>query len=217
MKLRQGSDAILVGVNTVLIDDPSLTVRSAGNIRLRQVASGHPTSGAEHPRLRRIVLDSMARTPVTAKVVSDEHAALTTIVVSHRAPKTRVAALTKRVSVVIAPPAKAGGGLPCPPRCARGDARCQRIDLPWLLKKLGSENVASLLVEGGGEVNASFLLGGLAHRVAFFYAPKILGGRGSRPAVAGEGATSLPEMLQLTDIEWGKLGPDLLLTARVKS
>ncbi|MGH9726409.1 MAG: dihydrofolate reductase family protein, partial [Candidatus Acidiferrales bacterium] len=59
--------------------------------------------------------------------------------------------------------------------------------MKWLLKKLGSENVINLLVEGGGEVNASFLLCGLAHRVAFFYAPKILGGRDSRKAVAGEG------------------------------
>ena len=61
----------------------------------------------------------------------------------------------------------------------------------WLLKKLGAENVTSLLVEGGGEVNASFLLGGFAQRVAFFYAPKILGGRDSRKAVAGEGAKIL--------------------------
>ena len=62
-----------------------------------------------------------------------------------------------------------------------------KINLRWLLKKLGSENVTSLLVEGGGEVNASFLLQGLAQRVAFFYAPMILGGRDSRRAVAGEG------------------------------
>ena len=85
----------------------------------------------------------------------------------------------------------------------------------WLLKKLGAENVTSLLVEGGGEVNASFLLGGLAQRVAFFYAPKILGGRDSRKAVAGEGAKSLAEALQLRDVEWKRLGADLLLTARV--
>jgi diaminohydroxyphosphoribosylaminopyrimidine deaminase/5-amino-6-(5-phosphoribosylamino)uracil reductase len=75
--------------------------------------------------------------------------------------------------------------------------------------------VSSLLVEGGGEVNASFLLGGLARRVAFFYAPKILGGRDSRKAVAGEGARSLSEALALADLRWQTLGPDLLLTARV--
>ena len=195
MKLRQGADAILVGINTVIADNPSLTVRliagSKGNI--------------QRPKLRRIVLDSMARTPLKAKVVSDEHAALTTIVVSKRAPKNRVAALAKRVNVIVAPATK---------RRARSDAPYQQIDLRWLMRKLGAENVTSLLVEGGGEVNASFLLGGLAQRVAFFYAPKILGGRDSRKAVAGEGARSLAEVIQLRDVEWKRLGPDLLLTAR---
>jgi diaminohydroxyphosphoribosylaminopyrimidine deaminase/5-amino-6-(5-phosphoribosylamino)uracil reductase len=83
------------------------------------------------------------------------------------------------------------------------------------MRKLGAENVTGLLVEGGGEVNASFLLGGLAQRVAFFYAPKILGGRDSRKAVAGEGAKSLGGAVQLREVEWRKLGEDLLLTARV--
>jgi diaminohydroxyphosphoribosylaminopyrimidine deaminase/5-amino-6-(5-phosphoribosylamino)uracil reductase len=66
-------------------------------------------------------------------------------------------------------------------------------------------------------VNASFLVGGFAHRVAFFYAPKILGGRDSRKAVAGAGAQSLGEIIRLRDVEWCKLGEDLLLTARVDS
>src|ERR1035438_7512181 len=90
-----------------------------------------------------------------------------------------------------------------------------RINLRWLLKKLGSENVTSLLVEGGGEVNASFLLGGFAQRAAFFYAPKILGGRDARKAVAGEGAKKLSEIIQLREVEWCRLGDDLLLTALV--
>src|ERR1051325_37172 len=63
MKLRQGSDAILVGVNTILADDPSLTYR-----------------GTNEKSLRRIVLDAMARTPLKARVVSDAQAAQTTIV-----------------------------------------------------------------------------------------------------------------------------------------
>ena len=83
------------------------------------------------------------------------------------------------------------------------------------MRRLGAENVTRLLVEGGGEVNASFLLGGLAQRVVFFYAPKILGGRDSLKAVAGDGAKSLAEALSLHDVEWKRIGPDLLLTARV--
>lgn len=187
MKLRQGNDAILVGVNTILADDPALTWRP----------SQSDMSQPQSPRLRRIVLDSQARTPLQAKVVRDEFAALTTIVVSRHAPKARVAALAQRVTVIVAPSKKSG------------------IDLHWLLKRLGAENVTSMLVEGGGEVNASFLLGGFAQRVVFFYAPKILGGRTARKGVAGDGAKSLNESVQLREVVWRKLGADLLLTARV--
>ena len=195
MKLRRGSDAILAGINTILADDPSLTAR---------IVQSPKSKVQSHKPLRRIILDSMARTPLTAKVVSDEFAALTTVVVGKLAPKNRVAALARRVNVVVAP---------C--RGFQISNLKSQIDLRWLLKKLGAENVTSLLVEGGGEVNASFLLGGLAQRVAFFYAPKILGGRDSRKAVAGGGAKSLAEALSLRDVEWRRLGPDLLLTAKV--
>ena len=223
MKLRQGADAILVGINTILADDPSLTFRtnadSKGNIEhptpinsvsasTRQSRCREQASNIQYPKPRRIVLDSMARTPLKATVVNDEHAALTTIVVSKRAPKNRVAALSKRVNVLVAPAV----------RPSTLDLRLPtRIDLRWLMRKLGAENVTSLLVEGGGEVNASFLLGGLAQRVTFFYAPKILGGRDSRKAVAGEGARSPAEAVRLHDVEWKRLGPDWLLTARVTS
>ena len=197
MKLRQDADAILAGINTILADDPSLTARSQ-----RSEVRGQN----KNQRLRRIVLDSLARTPLTAKVVSDEHAALTTIVVSQAAPKNRVAALAKKVNVVVAPLKYSALRTPH-----------SAIDLRWLLKKLGSENVISLLVEGGGEVNASFLLGGFTQRVAFFYAPKILGGRDARKAVAGDGIRRLAEVIQLRDLKWRKLGGDWLLTAKLES
>ena len=181
MKLRAGADAILVGINTVLADDPALTLRSVEGCRLP----------------RRVVLDSQARTPLTARLVTDQFASLTTIVVSQRAPAKRVAALRKHVRVEVAP--------------LRGEV----IDVRWLMRKLGAENVTSLLVEGGGEVNASFLFSGLAHRVAFFYAPKIIGGRDARKGVAGTGISDLKDALQLREVEYRWLGEDLLLTARV--
>src|SRR5665213_683432 len=87
MKLRRDSDAILVGVNTVLADNPSLTARNQ---------KSEVRSQNKNLRLRRIILDSMARTPLQAKVVSDEHAAWTTLVVGKFAPKKRVAALAKQ-------------------------------------------------------------------------------------------------------------------------
>jgi diaminohydroxyphosphoribosylaminopyrimidine deaminase/5-amino-6-(5-phosphoribosylamino)uracil reductase len=194
MKLRRGADAVLVGINTILADDPELTARA-------QTADGR---WQVVKPIRRIILDSMARTPLAAKVVGDKHVALTTIVVGRRAPKHRVAALARRTRVLVAPLTKPAIG-----------NRPSTIDLSWLLNKLGSENVTSLLVEGGGEVNASFLLGGLAQRVVFFYAPQSLGGRDSRKAVAGEGVKNLAEVIQLRNVEWKRLGPDLLLTARL--
>src|ERR1051325_1467867 len=134
--------------------------------------------------LRRLILDSRARTPLKAKIVIDEFAALTTVIVGQDAPSSRVEKLARQVSVVRAP------------------LRDGRIDLRWLLHRLGAENVTSLLVEGGGEVNASFLLSGLAHRVAFFYAPKVLGGANARKAVAGTGARNSRESLDLVDVRW---------------
>jgi diaminohydroxyphosphoribosylaminopyrimidine deaminase/5-amino-6-(5-phosphoribosylamino)uracil reductase len=194
MKLRQGSDAILVGINTILADAPSLTFRMKQGAR----------SKGQKKLLRRIILDSLARTPLDAKVVSDEFAELTTIVVSKLAPQNRINALMKRATVIIAPAAN-----------SKFKIQNSKLDLKWLLKKLGAENVTSLLVEGGGEVNVSFLLGGFAQRAAFFYAPKILGGRDSRKAVAGDGAKSLGDAVQLREIEWKRTGEDLLMTARV--
>jgi diaminohydroxyphosphoribosylaminopyrimidine deaminase / 5-amino-6-(5-phosphoribosylamino)uracil reductase len=190
MKLRQGHDAILVGINTVLADDPALTLRSVPGFVMKPKTLRRP---------RRVVLDSAARTPLNAQLVADDWASLTTIIVSKRAPTARVAALRKRVRVDVAP------------------LRNGAVDVRWLMQKLGEENVTSLLVEGGGEVNASFLLGGHAQRVAFFYAPKIIGGRQARKGVAGAGVSGLEEALKLREVEYRWLGGDLLLRARVEN
>jgi diaminohydroxyphosphoribosylaminopyrimidine deaminase/5-amino-6-(5-phosphoribosylamino)uracil reductase len=185
MELRQKSDAIVVGVNTIIADNPALTVRnSSGQLK-------------DPPRLRRIVLDSRARTPLSSQVVSDSFAHLTTIIVTAAAPpKTRLA-LAKRVQVLVAP------------------RRNGRVDLCWLLRHLGMQEVTSLLVEGGGEVNAAFLFGALAQKIAFFYAPKILGGSQSVKGVAGAGALQLKAALKLNQISWKRFGDDLLLQARI--
>src|SRR5581483_5263291 len=154
-------------------------------------------AAAKRPGLRRFVLDTLARTPLTAKVVTDKFAPLTTIVVSKQAPKRKLRELAKTARVLVAP------------------AREGKINLPWLLHKMGSEEVTSLLVEGGGEINASFLLGELAQRIAFFYAPKILGGASARKAVAGGGARGLDDSLALSEVEWTRVGADWLLQARI--
>jgi diaminohydroxyphosphoribosylaminopyrimidine deaminase/5-amino-6-(5-phosphoribosylamino)uracil reductase len=72
-----------------------------------------------------------------------------------------------------------------------------RVSLPSVLDVLGAHGVASLMVEGGGEVLGSFLAARLADQVALFRAPLLLGGRGSRPAFGGPDPLEVREALRL--------------------
>jgi diaminohydroxyphosphoribosylaminopyrimidine deaminase/5-amino-6-(5-phosphoribosylamino)uracil reductase len=182
MQLRAAHDAILVGIQTVLADDPSLTIRK----------------GSRERSPIRVILDSRARTPLTARVVSDAYAASTIVVAKSTAPARRIAALRRSVTVWLDPS-------PGP-----------RIDLCWLVGELGRFPVTSVLVEGGGEVHAGFLESGLAHRTAFFYGPKVVGGTTAPRGVAGEGFQSLESAPRLTGIRHRKLGDDLLVESRIE-
>lgn len=182
MQIRAAHDAILVGIQTVLADDPSLTIRQ----------------GSRERSPFRVILDSRARTPLTARVVSDANAASTIIVAKSTAPARRVAELRRSVTVWLDPS-------PSP-----------RIDLNWLVRELGRFPVTSLLVEGGGEVHAGFLASRLAHRTAFFYGPKVVGGTTAPRGVAGEGFQSLESAPRLTGIRHRRLGDDLLVESRIE-
>lgn len=188
LRMRHDADAVLVGVNTVLADDPGL-LPFQGSLK----AQKNPG-----PLKRRIILDSRARTPPLSKVISDAFANRTLIVVSDSAPRRRVEALRRRVEVLVAP------------------ATADGIDLSWLMAELGRRPITSLLVEGGGEIHASFLRAGLAHRAAFFYAPKVLGGAQARRAVAGTGFASLGKVPTLAGVRTRRFGPDLLLEGEVR-
>ena len=179
--MRDEADAILVGVGTVLADDPQLTARLPG--------------GGHNPC--RIVLDSQARTPLSAKLFQDQ-AAPTIIAVTEAAPRGRVEALRQT-----------GAEIFC---CGAGP----HVDLPCLLENLGAREICSLLVEGGGTVNFSFLAAGLADKVTAFVAPKFLGGRTALGAVGGEGFSHLAEAAALTDMQIERLGDDVILTGYVK-
>ena len=186
MKIRHQADVILVGVNTILADDPALTLRDVRR----------PKAGWQGPALRRVILDPRARTPLSSQVLRGELSEQTAIVVSCDAPTKRLARLKERCRVISCPLAGRG------------------FNLKSLLRKLGQQNCTHLLVEGGGETNAAFIEVGMSNRVVFFYAPKILGGRDARTAIAGKGLP-LAKGLRLEKICWRNLGPDLMLTARV--
>jgi len=85
-----------------------------------------------------------------------------------------------------------------------------------LLENLGKMGITSLLIEGGGEINASALKEGIVDKVAIFYAPKIIGGREAVGFVGGEGIVSLSDAIALERISTRRMGEDLLVEGYIK-
>jgi len=83
--LRRDCDAIMVGINTVLADDPRLTIHKI------------PSDPADNPI--RVVVDSQARTPLSSRVLSED--APTIIAVSKRAPLDRLDKLSQQAKIII--------------------------------------------------------------------------------------------------------------------
>ncbi len=184
MRQRRAADAVMVGIETLLADNPSLTLRS-------------PRTDVVIGCRRRLILDTRARTPVDSQVIVDAWRDRTTVIVGASAPAARVKRLEQKVRVMTVPESNG------------------RIHLRALLPLLGAEGVMSLLVEGGGEVHAALLEHRLAHRIAFFYAPMMLGGTEARRAVGGTGFSRTTPPPTLVDLEWKRLGVDRFLTARI--
>ena len=181
-RLRDIYDGILVGINTALADNPSLTTR------LKEYQGRNPV---------RIVVDSRARLPLTAKLVTDG-AARTIVAVTEQAPAERVEALRSAgVEIIVA-------------------GSSNHVDMHSLMEQLGAMKISSVLVEGGGSVNFSLLQAGLVDRVYAFIAPKLVGGRDALTPVEGEGFQELDRAVELENIQLRQLGSDVLLTGIVK-
>ena len=181
-RLRSEADAIVVGIGTVLADDPALTVRL-------------PAPWPREPL--RVVLDRAARTPPSARLITAGTPARALVAVAADAPAERVTALEG-----------AGAGL------LRLPVRDDRVEPGALLDALFAREVRGVLVEGGGEVHASFLEAGLVDRVAFFVAPRLLGGRRATPVVGGQGL-ALKDATRLGPLSVRQVGEDLLIEADV--
>lgn len=179
-RLRSQSDAILVGVDTVIYDDPLLTVRS--------VRGTSP---------RRVVVDSTLRTPLTARVVT-ENPECTIIATTSAASVEKTQSFTERGVEVLTVEAEEG-----------------RVCLPALMKDLGGKGITSVLVEGGAEIAASALKSGIVDKVLFFIAPKIMGGRDSVAAIGGKSPAILAQSVSLVNMTVRRIGEDLLVAGYV--
>ena len=189
------SMGILVGVGTVLADDPALTCRTPGLI--------DPV---------RVILDTRLRTPLTAQVmktaaVLPAQGGLPEVSARDgmRYPRTVIATCEKDKNK-LEPYRKAGALVLSLPPDEDG-----RVSVPVLLKKLGAMKMDSLYVEGGGNVHWSFLRERAADKVQIYIGPLLLGGADARSPVEGAGFPSPPEALRLTGIRTERIGDDLFL------
>lgn len=181
-ELRDVSDAICVGVNTILADDPRLTTR------LDRPDVRHPL---------RVVLDSRGRAPLTAQVFNPALPGNTSVATTHSMPASHRAALESRgVAVWVLPHDDEG-----------------RVALRALLDRLAEREVASLLVEGGGGVLASFVRERLVDKVLAFVAPLIIGGEEAPTPVRGYGVLRLADALRLDRVAVDCIGEDVRVVA----
>jgi diaminohydroxyphosphoribosylaminopyrimidine deaminase / 5-amino-6-(5-phosphoribosylamino)uracil reductase len=182
-QLRNEVDAILVGIGTVVADDPMLTTRLK--------------TGGKNPI--RIILDSELKTPINAKI-TDTKLAQTWIVTSESADPNVIKDFEQKgVEVLFVPKTEMG------------------LDLGIVMKRLFEKGVTDLLVEGGSEVNGSFLRAGLINKFLIYVAPKVLGGRESRTPFTGSNVETMDEALDVNFHLVENIGEDLLITAYPKS
>jgi len=171
-RLRADSDAVMVGVGTVLADDPSLTVDETE--LLPQSDDGTPRQPA------RVVADSRARTPPDARIVDD--AATTYLLVSDAAPVERIKALSATDAEIV----------------TAGETR---TDLDAALDVLEAAGIEQLMVEGGGELIHSLFAADLVDELTVFVGPTVIGGRDAPTLADGEGFIDEFPALQLDGVE----------------
>ena len=187
-RLRAVSDAVLVGIGTVLADDPLLTCRVPRPHR----AGGRPRT------LTRIVLDGSARLPLGSRLVETAAEGPVLVAATAAAPAERLSTLRARGVEVLVLPASEDG-----------------VCLEALLDELGRRAMTNLLVEGGPTVFAGFFARQLVDAVVVYLAPKLVGGERAPGALGGEGAAKMAEAVGLDLRAWERVGEDLELRATV--
>ncbi|MDS0292948.1 2,5-diamino-6-(ribosylamino)-4(3H)-pyrimidinone 5'-phosphate reductase [Halogeometricum luteum] len=172
-RVRADSDAVLVGVGTVLADDPHLTLDD-DNYRDERRTAGRDPSPA------RVVADSRARTPSDARIL--DGAATTYLLASEAAPDDRIAALRDAGAEVVV-------------------AGRTRVSFPDALAELESRGVDRLMVEGGGEVIFSLFEDGLVDELTLYVGSVVFGGRDAPTLADGDGFVESFPRLELREVE----------------
>lgn len=201
---RHRFSAIMVGIGTVLSDDPMLTARLGESKDL--IASWKTESEfMEDPfpddvlsnNPVRIILDSSLRIPLHAKLVATAKE-IPTIIATLSTDEKRVAKLQAHGCDVIVT------------RSCNG-----KVDLQDLMEQLGQRGIDSVYVEGGATVHAALIESGLVDEVHAYVAPKIFGGRQAPDPVGGEGVEIPAEALQFSKVATKQLGQDVLFECEV--
>lgn len=191
-RLRNQYDAILVGIRTVLADDPLLTDRS-----------GLP----RHRPLVRVVLDAALRTPLNSQLVRT----------AKEIPLLIFAADQELIDNMGFPVhSDAGSTLEirqkalekCGAEVIRVGADGGLLHLSEVLSAVGQRALTSLLVEGGAEVAGSFIEKRLLDKVTFFIAPTLIGGWEAKSVIGGSGVETLEQAIRLHDVQVIQHGAD---------
>ncbi|MCX8044977.1 MAG: bifunctional diaminohydroxyphosphoribosylaminopyrimidine deaminase/5-amino-6-(5-phosphoribosylamino)uracil reductase RibD [Desulfobacterota bacterium] len=184
-KIRSEVDAVMVGIGTVLADNPRLTAR------LSEKSVKNPL---------RVIVDEKLRIPLSSKVLQTKLAQGTLLATSPALAQSRKARQIQATGAqIFSVPLKRG-----------------LIDLKALIKKLGAMGIASLLIEGGSELNASALAAEIVDKIMFFYAPKIIGGRKAIHVVGGKGIRKIAKAITLSNMTIKRIGSDFLVTGYVQ-
>jgi diaminohydroxyphosphoribosylaminopyrimidine deaminase/5-amino-6-(5-phosphoribosylamino)uracil reductase len=183
---RARNMAIMVGVGTVLADDPLLTARY-GN----------------QPDPIRIICDSGLRTPLSAQVIT------TAGEQSYRAPRTMIATCVKDKDRFL-PYESAGAEV-----IAVEPDEAGKVDLCSLMDILGQRKIDSILMEGGGALSWSALNAGIVSRVQAYIAPEIFGGAAAISPVGGPGVDSPDQAFRLQNRRLTEIGEDYLIESEV--
>ena len=185
-RMRGRYRGIMVGIGTVLADDPMLNCRVEGGV--------DPV---------RIICDSNLRIPTESQIVKTASDFETIVACSQEALESeRQQDKNRRLK-------EAGIQI-------IGTEGAHGVNLVELMKKLGGQNIDSILLEGGGTLNASALEDGIVNKVYAYIAGKLIGGMDARSPVEGMGIDRMADAITLQNVEIEKLGDDFCIVGYVK-